>query len=75
MAKIKKDSDRTIISYITENKKDEKYIYSFLLTTVEKGQHTIYCQLPVTDDNDPRYAVLLKNLLRFADNIIESREN
>jgi hypothetical protein len=70
-----KDSDKAVTSYVTENKKDEKNIYSFLFTSVEKGQHAIYCQLPVTDGNDPRYAVLLKNLLKFANNIIDSEEN
>jgi hypothetical protein len=73
--KKEKDPDRVVSSFITENKKDEKNIYSFLFTAAEKEQHAIYCQLPVTDRNDPRYAVLLKNLLNFADNIIESREN
>ena len=73
--KKEKDSDRAINSYVTENVKDEKNIYSYLFTVVEKGQHAIYCQLPVTDGNDPRYAVLLKNLLKFANNIIDSREN
>ena len=73
--KKEKDKNRSIDSYVTEVMKDKKSIYSYLCTVKEKGQVTIYCQLPVTDDNDPRYAVLLNNLLRFADIISGSKRN
>lgn len=69
--KIRKEdnADRTIRSYIYEKVQDEKNIFSYLLTTQEKEQFSIYCQLPVTDGNDPRYVILLKNILKFADNV------
>lgn len=76
--KIKKEKDDktgSINSYVTERVKDKKSIYSYLCAVKEKGRVTIYCQLPVTDDNDPRYAVLLKNLLRLTDRISDSRKN
>jgi len=76
--KIKKEKDdkvSSIDSYVTEKVKDKKSIYSYLCAVKEKGRVTIYCQLPVTDDNDPRYAVLLKNLLRLTDRISDSRKN
>ncbi len=73
--KKEKDKNRSIDSYVTEVMKDKKSIYSYLCTVKEKGQVTIYCQLPVTDDGDPRYAVLLNNLLRFADRISGSKRN
>ncbi len=69
--KIRKDenADKTIRSFIYEQVQDEKNIYSYLLTIRDKEQYSIYCQLPVTDSNDPRYAVLLKNILSVADSI------
>ena len=57
--------DRSVNSYVTETAKDSKHIYSYLLTVEQEDQLTIYCQLPVTDKDDPRYAVLFKNLLRY----------
>ncbi|MBN2180609.1 MAG: hypothetical protein JW715_01750 [Sedimentisphaerales bacterium] len=69
--KIKKDenSGRTIRSFIYEQVQDEKNIYSYVLTIQEGENFSIYCQLPVTDGNDPRYAILLKNILSFADSV------
>ena len=73
--KRKKDKGRSIDSYVTEAKKDKKNIYSYLCTIKEKGQATIHCQLPVTDGDDPRFRILFKNLLKFADKISDSQKN
>ncbi|MBN1974854.1 MAG: hypothetical protein JW787_14535 [Sedimentisphaerales bacterium] len=69
--KIKKDdADKIIRSYVDEVIKDEKNLYSYLCTIRQKNQVVIYCQLPVTDGNDPRSAVLLKNILNYTESVI-----
>jgi len=73
--KRKKDKGRSIGSYVTEVMKDKKNIYSYLCTIKEKDQVTIHCQLPVTDGDDPRFRILFKNLLKFADKISDSQKN
>jgi len=73
--KRKKDKDRSIDSCVTEAMKDKKNIYSYLCTIKEKDQVTIHCQLPVTDGDDPRFRILFKNLLKFADKISDSQKN
>jgi len=75
--KVKKQKDKgwTIKSYVTEIIKDEENIYSYLLTIEKEGEIVIYCQLPVTDSDNPRYHILLKNLLGFADKINDSQKN
>lgn len=73
--KIQKDPNRPVKSYVTEVTKDEKNIYSFLCTVQEKEQIIICCQLPVTDNDDPRSTILLRNLLSFADDFIDSEKN
>ena len=76
--KIKKEKDDKAIfinSYVTERIKDKRSIYSYLCTVKEKGRVTIYCQLSVTDEKDPRHAILLKNLLKLTDVISDSRKN
>lgn len=73
--KRKKDKGRSIDSCVTEAKKDKKNIYSYLCTIKEKGQVTIHCQLPVTDGDDPRFRILFKNLLKFADKISDSQKS
>ncbi len=55
-------------SFITEEKEDNNNIYSYLCTAKKDSWITIYCQLPVTGDSDPRSVVLLKNMLRYAEN-------
>lgn len=74
--KIKKDrgSDGTIKSFVTESIKDQKNIFSYLFTIENRGQKLVFCQLPVTDRKDPRCAILLKNILKFSVNFIDSRE-
>ena len=76
--KTRKDTDvgKTIDTYITEVVEDgQKNIFSYLCSLRQARQTTIYCQLPVTGRNDPRSVILLKNLLKYADHIIDSREN
>lgn len=73
--KRKKDKGKSIDSYVTEVMKDKKNIYSYLCTIKEKDQVTIHCQLPVTDGDDPRFQILFKNLLKFADKISDSQKN
>ena len=75
--KVKKDgnSGRTIKSYVTEDKKDEKNIYSYLFAERHWGKNSVYCQLPIYDGDDPRGAILLKNILNHAVEFIDSREN
>jgi len=73
--KRKKDKGRSIDSYVTEVMRDKKNIYSYLCTIKEKDQVTIHCQLPVTDGDDPRFRILFKNLLKFADKISDSQKN
>ncbi len=69
--KIKKnDTDRAIHSYVYEVTKDENNFYTYLCTIHQKDQLTIYCQLPVTSIDDPRCAVLLKNILLYAESTI-----
>ncbi len=67
--KSKKDDnkERYIQSFITEEKEDTNYIYSYLCTAKKDNQITIYCQLPVTTGDDPRSVILLKNMLRYAE--------
>jgi hypothetical protein len=73
--KRKKDKGRSIDSCVTEAMKDKKNIYSYLCTIKEKGQATIHCQLPVTDGDDPRFRILFRNILKFADKISDSQKN
>jgi hypothetical protein len=67
--KTDEDTERTTNSWINEMVKDEKNIYSYLLTIKQKNEAAVYCQLPITDSGDPRCAVLLKNLLTYAQNV------
>lgn len=73
--KRKKDKNRSVDSCVTEAMKDKKNIYSYLCTIKEKGQVTIHCQLPVTDRDDPRFRILFRNILKFADKISDSQKN
>ncbi len=72
--KKQKDKDWTIDSYVNEVVKDEENIYSYLTSIQEKDQVTIYCQLPVTDGDDPRYGVLFDNILKFANKVSDSEK-
>ncbi len=63
------NKDRYIQSCITEEKEDKNNIYCYLCTAKKDSWITIYCQLPITEGNDPRSIVLLKNLLRYAENV------
>jgi hypothetical protein len=69
--KIKEETEtgKSLESYVSEIGKDERYIYSFLCKIREKEQVVVYCQLPFTGRNNPIYAILIKNLLKFADGI------
>ncbi|MHC4757290.1 MAG: hypothetical protein ACYTE8_01405 [Planctomycetota bacterium] len=69
-----KDKDWAMDSFVTEISKDKKYVYSYLVNIQNKEQFTIYCQLPITDSDDPRYGVLLKNLLELANKISDSQK-
>jgi len=73
--KKQKHSGRIITSYVTEVIEDEENIYSYLLSIDEKRKVTIYCQLPVADSEDPRYGILLNNLIKFADKTSEPSES
>ncbi|MFQ6116127.1 MAG: hypothetical protein ACE5NG_18860, partial [bacterium] len=73
--KLKKVKGRSIDSCVTEVMEDKKSIYSYLCVVKEKGQVTIYCQLPVIDGNDPRFHILFKNLLKFATTISNCKKN
>lgn len=73
--KKQEDKDRTIDSHVTEIVKDNKYIYSYLVSIQKNEQITIYCQLPVTDGDDHRYVILLENLLELANKISDSQKN
>lgn len=74
--KVKRQKDKgwTINSPVTELIKDDKNLYSYLLRLEKGGQVSFYCQLPVTDGDDPRCRILLENLLKFANTIVDSRE-
>lgn len=66
--KIKKDvNEKTITSFVGEINKDENNIYSYICTIQNKNHVTIYCQLPITDGNDPRYTIILKNILNYTE--------
>jgi hypothetical protein len=67
--KIKRDDGKSIDSDITEVDQDNKNMYSYLCTIEERNRTTIHCQLRVTDDKDPRCGILLKNLLKLANEI------
>ncbi len=69
------NEDISINSYVTEKAKDRKYIYTYLCTIRHKEEVTIHCLLPVMNNEDPRCAVLLNNLLRFADEISNSQKD
>ena len=66
--KMKKENEADTVtdSCVTELLKDKKHIYSYMLTVEKENKITIYCQLPVTGNNDPRCGILLNNLLKFA---------
>jgi hypothetical protein len=67
--KIKKEvkGDRSIQSFVTEEKEDTSNIYSYLCIAKKDNQPAIYCQLPVITGSDPRYVILLKNMLQYAE--------
>ncbi len=67
---IEEDSDSIIHSEINENIESENNIYSYLFTVRQRNQAKIYCQLPVTSIDDPRCAVLLKNILQYTESEI-----
>jgi hypothetical protein len=67
------NEDISINSYVTGKAKDGKYIYTYLCTIRHKDEVTIHCQLPVMNNEDPRCAVLLNNLLGYADEICNSQ--
>jgi hypothetical protein len=69
------NKDISIDSYVTKVVKNGRNVYSYLCTVTDKGQVTIYCQLNVTEGQDPRSAILLANLLRFADRINDSQDD
>lgn len=73
--KKQEDKDWTIDSHVTETVKDNKYIYSYLVSIQKNEQTTIYCQLPVTDGDDHRYVILFENLLELANKISDSQKN
>jgi hypothetical protein len=68
------NEDISINSYVTEKAKDRKYVYTYLCTIRHKEEVTIHCQLPLMNNEDPRCAVLLNNLLGFADEICNSQK-
>ncbi len=74
--KIKKQKDKnwTIESSVTEISEDDKHIYSYLTIVRDNEQVTIYCQLPVTDNDDPRYGILLQNLLELANKLSDAQK-
>lgn len=72
--KKQKDKNRTIKPFVNEISEDNNYIYSYLISVRDKEQVTIYCQLPVTNGEDPRYVVLLQNLLELANKISDSQK-
>jgi hypothetical protein len=68
-----KNENISVGSFVSEAAADDKYILSYLCSIEDKGGlYTIYCQLPVIDDNDPRGTLLLGNLLKFADKKVAS---
>jgi hypothetical protein len=75
--KIKKPKceDRIVNSFVTEVVEDKRYLYSYLATIQEEEQVIVFCQLPVTDGDDPRGMILLNNLLKFAYKINVSQDN
>jgi hypothetical protein len=73
--KKQKDKDWAITPFVSEILKDNKYIYGYLINVRDKEQVTIYCQLPVTDSDDPRYVRLLQNLLELANKISDSQKS
>jgi len=70
-----KNDDTHVDSYVTEVVEDEEYIFTYLCTVRKDGQVTVYCQLPATDREDPRSGILLNNLLTFAGETGNPREN
>lgn len=73
--KKRKDKDWAIEPFVSEIFKDNKYIYGYLINVRDKEQVTIYCQLPVTDSDDPRCILLLQNLLELANKISDSQKS
>lgn len=63
----------SITSYITEAGKEQKNIFSCLMTIKEEDNITVYCQL-AADNGDPRYETLLMNLLKYAEKIIKDKK-
>jgi len=70
----RKDNDWSIDSYVTEKMGGKKSVHTYLSTIEEEGQVTIYCQLYPFDGDDPRYDVLLQNILKFAHKVVESKK-
>jgi hypothetical protein len=62
----KKFKEETIKSFITELTGDNNDLCSYLLYINDEKQTAFYCQLPITDSNDPRSTIILKNLLKIA---------
>ena len=75
--KVRKQENKnwTIDSCVTEISKDNKYTYSYLASIQDKERITIYCQLPVTNGDDPRCSVLLENLIELANKIADSQKS
>lgn len=69
-----KDNDWSIDSHVTETMGGKKSVHTYLSTIEEEGQVTIYCQLYPPDGDDPRYDVLLQNILKFAHKVVESKK-
>ncbi|MHC4653622.1 MAG: hypothetical protein ACYS91_01240 [Planctomycetota bacterium] len=69
------NEDISINSYVTEKTKDKRYVYTYLCTIRHKEEVMIHCQLPVMNNGDPRCAVLLNNLLGFAEEICNSQRD
>lgn len=74
-ARKQENKNWTIDSCVTEISKDNKYTYSYLASIQDKERITIYCQLPVTNGDDPRYGILLKNLIELANKIVDSQRS
>jgi hypothetical protein len=75
--KVRKQKDKNWIikSFVTEISECNEYIYSYLMSVRNKERVTIYCQLPVTDNDDPRYRILLLNLLELANKISDAQKS
>jgi len=61
------DKQWSLGSYIGESKENEEKVHSYLAVIRQPGMTRVYCQVPITTHfyEEPRSAVLLKNLLQF----------